>query len=329
MKSYITYLILFCIQFFSSCSYIEPKYPSFEDLESNEQSIIFQKKSLGEGITVILIADGYHDEAETLYNMYELLFKEPPYTSLKKYFNVIGLIGTDSLHLGITTQKDCYAANYRRITEIVMTKLKLKSMNNTCVAIAVSPDLGNKRSISYLSNNKQYPTLALCRWANCSEEYRQYIISHEIGGHCLAGLEDEYIEFKGTVDKNTREEIQAFQKNGLFENVSLNPNHVPWQEMLYLNLGYEDITIIEGALYEKGIYKSSEESIMSSRYIGFNTVSRYLIWKNIHEKAGLTTTISQFLNYDIINRWKPDTRSTSETHCVPDSLLGATRRIQL
>lgn len=291
-----------------SCVEEEFKHSLIEIVENDPNVVVFQKHKSGKGVMIILMADGYADEIETLYDMYNHLFQEPPYPELKKYFDVVGLLGGESLHLGIKAGNRMYEADYLGVIQSMQRTLGLPSLDNTCIVVAVSTKLPTKRSVTYLCNNLQSPTLALCRWAGCSDEYKTYILAHEVGGHCLAGLEDEYVEFKGVISEMKKKEIQVFQNAGMFENISLSPKDVPWEELSAEKA--DDVSVIEGgAQYEKGVFRSSPVSIMSTYGTGFNTVGRFLIWMNVHKRAGFSSSLSQFLDYERKNMENIRTRS--------------------
>lgn len=327
MKHLTLLVVVFFLFALSACE-LEMSHVSVEEIEDNENVVLFQKHTMGNGLMIVLLADGYEDEVETLYDLYDHLFLELPYSHLKSYFDVIGIKGMANYHLGITTQGSRYTASPSRITKLLQGILGISSLNNTCIAVAVSPELGSKRSVSYLYSNPQHTTLALCLWSDCSDEYKTYVLAHEVGGHCLAGLEDEYVEFDGEISNAEKKLIRTFQQNGLSLNVSLSEEDVPWQELMTEPAYREDVSVIEGgATYEKGVFRSSVYSLMSSSSFGFNAVGRYLIWDVIHKKAGCPSTLEAFVDYDKVNADSPLTRSYSAVPLVPDSLRGVTVKL--
>ena len=320
---HLTLLVAAFFLFVLGACELEMEHVPVEEIEENENVVLFQKHTMGDGLMIVLLADGYEDEVGTLYDMYDHLFLEPPYPHLRNYFDVIGIKGMANHDLGITVQGSCYAASASGVTDLVQNILRLSSLNNACIVVAVSPELGAKRSIAYLYSNPQHTTLALCSWSNYSDEYKTYILAHEVGGHCLAGLDDEYVEYDGEISNVGKSMIRTFQQNGLFLNVSLSEKDVPWKELMAEPAYQEKISVIEGgSTYAKGVFRSSTYSLMSSSSFGFNAVSRYLIWNNIHNRAGCPSTLDAFVDYDKMNIGNQQTRSYSAAPLIPDSLRG-------
>lgn len=329
MKNFMTIitfsLLLVTTSFISSC---EPEgLTPISEFAENENVIIFQRHTQGEGIQLVLVADGYQDETiSTLYQMYKLFFEVEPYPALKDYFTVIGVTQVDSL--GITTYQDRYTGNISNLYTKIQVAAGLKSLHNTAIVIAVSPELPYKRSCAWMLNNHHKESITLCAFAHLNDEYRKYILGHELGGHCLGGLEDEYIEYQGEIPSHAVASLLKWQKQGMLQNVSLTAELPEEWKQLQNVFGENAVTLYEGgALYSEGVYRSSKNSIMRHQSTSFNTVSEFLIWKGIIEyKAGQKTNVQEFIEYKKQSRaLSPDDYSTATV--IPDSLHGRVIRL--
>ena len=94
------------------------------------------------------------------------------------------------------------------------------------------------------------------------------------------------------------------QQNGYFLNLSLtnDPKAVPWAHVIGHPL-YPEIGIYEGGyIYDTGVWRSTENSIMNIDKNGyFNTVCRELIVKRILTLAGEEYTFEKFLEKDVLS----------------------------
>lgn len=324
MKNFLTTIFCCFLIVFSSCK--PEELAPIHDLVDNDNVLIFQRHSKGEGIQIVLVADGYQDETiSTLYNMYSHLFAVEPYPALKDYFTVIGIKEVDSL--GITAYQDRYRGNKTFISKKIQETAKLASLHNTAIVIAVSPELPFKRSCCWISNDHNEVTLSLCAYAGATESYRRYVLAHEVGGHALGALEDEYEEFAGEIPASAVSANKNWQKEGMLQNVIFSRD-LPSEWKRLQEVFGEEVTIYEGGgLYQTGAYRSSKNSIMRNNPYRYNVVSEYLIWKSVIEhKGGMKTDIEEFIAY----RQQRASRSfvdEPETAVIPDYLHGELIRI--
>jgi hypothetical protein len=118
-----------------------------------------------------------------------------------------------------------------------------------------------------------------------------YTLIHELGGHGIARLADEYVEpgYEKTRLPNSVKEYLTTrwsQRWGLYGNVDCNStaNTVRWTHILSdSRFATENLGVYEGAhQYGYGIYRSSETSTMrNSGLLYFNAPSRELIYKAV------------------------------------------------
>ena len=296
MKNVLTTIICCFFIVFSSCK--PEELTPIHELAENENILVFQRHSKGEGIQIVLVADAHQDETiSTLYNMYSHLFEVEPYPALKEYFTVIGM-KKEIDSLGITIYKDRYIGSKSYISRKIQETARLNSLHNTAIVIAVSPELPYKRSCCWLSKDHNEVSLSLCAYAHLTESYRRYVLAHEVGGHAIGALEDEYEEFEGKIPTSAVSSNKSWQKKGMLQNVIFSRN-LPSEWKRLQDVFGDEVTLYEGArLYERGAYRSSEKSIMRKYTTKYNVVSEYLIWKSvIQHKGGIKTDMDEFIAY--------------------------------
>ncbi|MBO4664676.1 MAG: hypothetical protein J5663_09735 [Bacteroidaceae bacterium] len=132
-----------------------------------------------------------------------------------------------------------------------------------------------------------------------------YVVCHEAGGHGIALLADEYVEFEGGPTDDDKAYIDAYHKQGIYVNVDYNKEHPIWEKFIH-NEDYasEGIGAYEGAnCYSTGYYRPTRNSIMRDHYLShtFNAPSREAIYKAIMKFSGGTYKEADFYKYDRIN----------------------------
>lgn len=134
--------------------------------------------------------------------------------------------------------------------------------------------------------------------------YYRYVVCHEFG-HAFAGLHDEYVEYPGEMEQWESESKQYYQSHfGWWANVAFtsDPALVGWSRFLADDSGYDEseVSIIEGALYSQGIWKSVEESMMNTGG-EYSVPAREAIYKKIHKVAygeEWQYNFNDFVNWD-------------------------------
>ena len=154
----------------------------------------------------------------------------------------------------------------------------------------------NGRSISYLGKSTdQYPY-----------DQRGYVL-REVGGTGFGKLAPEHINhftfIKACVCPfcNELPDLQRGKALGWYENVSLSGkmNDVPWSHLIFDERYAQNVDIYEGAWkHARGIYRSEEQSVMSTYIPYYNTISREAIVKRILEYSGEGYTFEKFVAND-------------------------------
>lgn len=116
----------------------------------------------------------------------------------------------------------------------------------------------------------------------------KYTVCHEFG-HAFAALHDEYVTETGEMETWESDFKKYYQAHaGWWANVSFtsDPNLVGWSQFLAAGSGYDEteVSIIEGALYSQGIWKSVDQSMMNAGG-EYSVPAREAIYKKIHKVA--------------------------------------------
>ncbi len=138
---------------------------------------------------------------------------------------------------------------------------------------------------------------------------------HEVGGHAIGHLADEYISSTGTLSASKRSQTLDFQKRGFYENVDVTGSKEtsPWGDFFsapeyktyYSNVGY-----IEGARsVAKGIWRAEQSSCMVYNELYFNPVQRRSIVKRLLKCAGETYEWKAFVAKDYERNAQTGTRA--------------------
>ena len=116
----------------------------------------------------------------------------------------------------------------------------------------------------------------------------KYTVCHEFG-HAFAALHDEYVTETGEMETWESDFKKYYQAHaGWWANVSFtsDPSLVGWRQFLAAGSGYDEteVSIIEGALYSQGIWKSVDQSMMNAGG-EYSVPAREAIYKKIHKVA--------------------------------------------
>ena len=131
-----------------------------------------------------------------------------------------------------------------------------------------------------------------------------YTTCHEFG-HAFAALHDEYVERLGempTWESESKQSVQSIL--GWWSNVSFtsDPSRVSWRRFMENGSGYDEneVSIIEGALYSQGIWRSVDQSMMNAGG-EFSVPAREAIYKRMHKIAygeEWQYSFENFVNWD-------------------------------
>ena len=270
--------------------YVSTHYES-SDYSHDGEVLILQKASVGKGVDLVFLGDQYVDtllveggqfEKDMQASM-EYFFGIEPYKTLRNRFNVYavkavspnGYDGTEHKFNYNNETVFEYASNVPGIDmdHVAITVV----MYNPNYSFFISGETGmweSGASIAYI--NQGGPSEVIC---------------HEMGGHGLAKLLDEYV-YSGYEENHTQEGASeefrewittSYHDKGWGMNVSAtdNPEEVPWAHFLKDARYKDEIGIYQGAwFWPEELWRPSENSVMrESNYLWFNAPSREAIYK--------------------------------------------------
>lgn len=280
----------------SEITYIPDTYQS-ADYSQHETVVTLQEHSVGNGIPVVFMGDGYTDrDVETgfydfrMRQAMEYMFSEEPYITFRDRFDVyyVTLISKSRIFDGTTALE----SNLNGL--VVLNATKAKSYATRATLKTSFP--------CAIINSSEGRSMVFNKVANCSEsnvkigdksDFRNILI-HELNGHLIGKLGDEYVEYV-----NESYPFDTISSQNL--SISNDPLLVPWANFLNIPEYSELVGIFEGGdLYSSGVWRSSENSVMrnSGLTTKFNAVCRHIIYKRIHELAGEEYSWEAFLEYD-------------------------------
>lgn len=300
------------------------------DYSQDGKVTALQTATVGEGIDVVLMGDGYSDRqiADGTYRSvmeraYNNLFTEEPYRSHKEYFNVYyvnavsategydygntafagyfgdgTLVGGDDNAVFTYAQKAISAERMDEALLVVM--MNSENYAGTCYMYypTSSAGYGTGVSVSYFPVGADEATFA-------------ELLHHEANGHGFSKLADEYAyDYMGEMPSDQVATYREQQSGwGWWQNVDFTSDAeaVLWARFLDdSRYAGEGLGLFEGGLtYWSGVWRPTENSIMRYNTGGFNAPSREAIYKRIHHLAygdSWEYDYEEFVAWDAINR---------------------------
>ncbi|MBQ8711403.1 MAG: hypothetical protein IJ551_01055 [Prevotella sp.] len=304
-----------------------------------------QQATAGKGIPIVLMGDGFADKdiADSTYyrvmdQAVENLFSEEPVRSLRDYFDVYSVTAV-SHHAAagsdFTTVFSCvpdYSSSNISFDEeqvlAYLNKVKGIATENALVVVIVNAHTHNGVTALYTNPTTGRPrqqSICLCNIIDHvgSEVFRQVLV-HEVIGHGLAKLADEYgYEKNGAITSDATKELTWGHRYGWMQNVDATDDvsSVCWSQFIgNTRFASENIGVYEGAFtYFTGAYRPTDDSMMRNNESPFNAPSRKAIYDKVMElgEGRQTSTIDEFAAFD--DQHKPDRwdYSTAATRSLP------------
>ena len=294
-----------------------------KDFSKDGQVMTLQKATVGKGIDVVFMGDGYTDRDMGPGGLYETLMKDSmeeffaiePYKTFRNRFNVYAVKVVslnDRIGGGYSTALGSYlgsgtflGGNNDKCLEYAMKVPGITSGDNLLTVIMV-----NSRSESgtaHLSASNQSAFAYVATEGNDREFYGP-TLRHEAAGHGFAFLADEYATHKGSAPKDFVDNYNSMYENyGWYSNVDFTDSrdNIRWSVFLADDRYKDEIGIYEGgATYQKGAYRPTVNSMMNENIDFFNAPSRWAIYKQIMKRSGEEASFEKFLEYDAVNRGK-------------------------
>lgn len=263
---------------------------------------------MGDAYTKTLIDDGTYDSDMEL--AMENLFSVEPMTSLKNRFRCYVMYaesestnpnGTSSTVF--RTSIDPYGSLTAYPEKALLYSLKIpeirKAISFADYAIKVEDDslrqftdvkggllvivVVNTKHVfragrTYMSDNQS--AVAFCTVQDREKVFR-YTVRHEAVGHGFGYLADEYQNIdSGRITENSKLRLKYSKEDGFYQNVSTDPDGAEWKHLME-HPGYsQEVKVYEGAfLYDYGVYRPSQQSIMRMDVEYFNAPSREALYR--------------------------------------------------
>ncbi|MCK9627330.1 MAG: M64 family metallo-endopeptidase [Bacteroidales bacterium] len=304
------------------------------DYSKDGAVVTLQRATIGTGINIVILGDGFVDKDMTSGGKYETwakdameaFFNVEPVKSFRNRFNVY-CVKAVSKNEGIGSfRESVFSTQYGDgalvggdNTKCKQYALKVPSLN----------DLSNTTIITILNDPKYAGTcymyadnssVSYCPYVGYDKEQFSQIIHHEAVGHGFGKLADEY-SYNGTIKaslvKSYRDDYYTMQ---WWSNIDFTKDaqKVKWASFLNDILYSTTVGIFEGgATYQLGVYRPSENSIMRYNVGDFNAPSRLEIYRRILEFSGDEYLYNNFIQYDAINRITTKAPFVPPVHFVP------------
>lgn len=306
---------------------------------------LLQQARTGRGINVVIMGDGFADRdiADGTYmsvmcQTIENMFSEEPIRSLRDYFNVYAVtavsqnsgVGSSysTVFSTVPSMTDSNIACDESKIEEYLKKVSGINLRNALAIVILNGHSHNGVTYWYTDQNHQplQYALALCPVIDDleSETFRQ-VLTHEVVGHGLAKLGDEYgYERQGTATDEVISKVNSMHDYGWVSNVdtSSDPSAVVWSLFIGdTQFQNEAIGVYEGGYtYVAGIYRSTPESMMNSNQSPFNAPSRYAIYKKVMElgEGRANVPYGEFVVFDAEHKpsvWDYSVTRSSQSSC--------------
>lgn len=288
------------------------------DYSRDGEVVTLQTATVGDGIDLVIVGDGFIDSDMASGGTYESrmneamehFFSEEPYTTYRDRYNVY-TVKAVSKHEGVNgVSETAFSAEFgdeatisgddSTVFEYALKVPSISTTNNlTVLAVLKSSKYAGT---CYMYTNDA--SISYCPIVSFDDEQFRQIITHECGGHGFAKLLDEYA-YSGTIPDDEIEGFEWTKSIGWGANVDVtsDPDTIQWSHMLS-DSHYEGLVgIYEGALtYTSGAYRPTDVSIMRYNTGGYNPPSREEIYRRIMVLSGEDYDYEEFVAYDAINR---------------------------
>ena len=327
--------------------------------------VTLQKASVGKGVDIVITGDAFSDRQITDGTFQKAakqavndLFSVEPYKSLKNRFNIY-LVNAVSKHEeyfnGASTAFDCVfgvgsyvGGDDKKVLSYAQKAVGSSRMDNVAVLVLMN---SLRSSGTTFMNDPEDESVYAGGSAVCYVPYKDVTVSgglsnvgsviiHELGGHAIAKLADEYAyREQGTVVEGVISYVRATQKWNWNTNVDFtsDPSKVLWSRFVGdSNFASENIGAYEGGYtFWRGVWRPTANSVMNNNYTHttFNAPCRSQIWTRImklSEGSSWKYDYNAFVNWDKAHPTKAMSATrgvevqADKTDHVPPVLVGKT-----
>lgn len=279
---------------------LEEDFYASSDFSKDGEITILQTHTKGNGIKLVVMGDLFVDTDMESGGKYETMMKKAvenyfsvePFKSLREYYDVVSIkavskndlmSGESAFETKWTTQ---FYGDENKCQEYARKALGVSNLDNIQVIMVLNVCIG-MANCSWYTNSF---SIANCPYGGNSDDTFEELIHHEANGHGFGFLHDEYsnVDYGIISAPDIEAKQRAYNNYGWFANIDFtsDPSQVKWKHFIndsrYIN---ESIGVFEGALFEKGIYRPTEFSIMRTTQGQFNAPSREAIYKRAMKLA--------------------------------------------
>ncbi len=299
---------------------LEESEASSSDKWVDGDVITIQQTDSGDGLDVIIMGDGFAESQMTKDGIYEQIMRQAaahivsiePVKSYSQHLNIYAVVVV-SEQSGIsaesedeaTTALGCYYGDGTSIDGDHSTiqqytyNISGFTYSDLCqAAICVVLNDNKHAGTTYFFNNALL-TIAYCPYEGYDNTLFRQIVHHEVVGHGIGRLLDEYIYYDTEIDSETLEELEYSMSNGLGKNLSTDSTNPSWSYLFDID-GYDEVGVYEGGyFYTKGVYRPEYVSCMEDNRAYFNAPSRQAIVERIFEECDEEFSFDDFITNDI------------------------------
>lgn len=303
-------LIFLFASFYPACAQDTATRKSYDG-----EVMVLQKATKGNGIDIVFLGDAFHNAdlapgrifENWMIDVCEILFALEPMKSMRGYFNVYA-VKAASISRKYIPDKDytCFGVNPMKGASASWQKSLAYSRKAPLIdstrffhmILTYDPRMRGGLAESRPKMPRAVASFSYDKQKQLKIPYMTNIIAHELVGHCIGKLADEYLGHKDESKVPENRKMRG-APNLSYTN---NPDSIKWSAFLK-NKDYKGkVGIYEGGgYYTKGVWRPSENSIMRNLKEGFNAPSRNAIYRNIKQLAGEEYSFEEFLQYDKIN----------------------------
>jgi hypothetical protein len=295
------------------------------DYASDGEVFTLQTATVGKGIDLVLMGDGFVDTdmdsggkyEQKMQEATEAFFSYEPYKTFRNRFNVYGV-------KVVSASAEWTDPNQHAINEdlSVAFEYATKVVGDTDDPIRVGVVYNTTRESVGRSYTTYYSDGSFVGFMMEPLPTAANVLVHEFAGHGFALLLDEYVEGGYEEYTVTEDDKEYFDRTWEFYDWGANtdwrsdPTTVRWARFIADDrYADEGIGVYEGAAtIGLGMYRPTENSMMRFNNAPFNAPSREQIYKRImrfSEGDSWTYDYEDFVAYDAINRNVADTRGVS------------------
>jgi hypothetical protein len=295
------------------------------DYSKDGEVFTIQSATVGEGIDLVFVGDGFVDTdmesggkyEQKMQEATETFFSCEPYKSFRNRFNVYGVKVVSANAEWTETAKDHAIDEDMSVAMEYATKAVGETYNPLRVGVIYNADWYVGRSYTGMFSDGSFVGFLMEPVSTSINT-----LMHEFGGHGFAQLLDEYVESGYENVSPTEDDKESFDEQ--WENYSMganvdwrsDPTTIRWAHFIAdSRYASEEIGAYEGAAtIGLGMYRPTENSMMRYNDSPFNAPSREQIYKQImrySEGDSWTYDYETFVTYDAINRNAAETRAVT------------------